>query len=817
MTVLRIVPHRTALNNNTRQLQTALHEVLSIRSVLFPWQHHGGLYVIVRSRPRLWWITRLHAEEEGGETVRHIEFFAALPRDFVDVFKMKVANHPGWSKTIIKEVNPEQFALPDFEHTDIYRVSLKRHAIFSLGYDYAQQTTPIREFMAISDELRAGESVDVFICAEPMNRIKWKRIADYAWSVWNKGGVPYKPGVDIRMIGRSLATIIGSAVNMIYSLIQDTFMAIERAFFHGEPKDYDKNLFEVKDAEREELLVNGDLSHRTKRKRNLPVYKTAIRCLVHSPDDVRRHMLARSVAAAFDSLTEDNRLEPVKITIRAKKELDDLRSWRTRDIHPSLLSVDEIGKLMQLPTADLQQEYKSAMKANRRVEVAIPKAFIEETGILAGTASIRGETQNIYIPTVDDDMLFVARAVVGSPRMGKDQHVINLVVEAKRKHGIGAVIPDVIDERNGHRGMADAIRDHLPPEDVLDFDLSDFDHPIQIGLHSIVQHIDNARIAADRIAEEVSEFLLGDEDEERYQTMLYLREAAKIAGGDLLGIKLMFTSQQYRDRMRKEKSELFDFELWDQFERLSEKQQNQIYVPIMKRLGQLEGEVLKPMFFQAPNPKMDLYRWIDEGKVVIFRIPSSKMSERAVQTLTYWIVLNVFLIKLAQGGKTKARGTFLVLNEPHQYLSPGFVRFTERMLTEGPKYRIAPVLIFHHPQQFRKYPGFIDVLMSSSINWHLFRNTNSSIYEKLMPYLSLTFESPQKAFEATKRFQYIACWLNPNGEYEPPFVVDALPLVSKRYKTQQNGHLTIECTRKYGRRIDEVLDEIKQRSRLAYV
>ncbi|WP_438349256.1 hypothetical protein ACP8HI_00745 [Paenibacillus sp. FA6] len=75
----------------------------------------------------------------------------------------------------------------------------------------------------------------------------------------------------------------------------------------------------------------------------------------------------------------------------------------------------------------------------------------------------------------------------------------------------------------------------------------------------------------------------------------------------------------------------------------------------------------------------------------------------------------------------------------------------ERMLSEGPKYRLAPIIVFHHFQQFKKYHGFVEMMMVASANWHIFKNTNSKVYDRLMPYLCSTFADSQRAFEATKR------------------------------------------------------------------
>lgn len=826
-TIFRITPHHATLNSTARKLQASIYELFSAQNnAKYPWQREHGmqmfrrenLHLALKPAPDFWWVTKLACNGDPDESETFIEFYTAMPTEFADAFRTKFRNHEQWRKCTIETVPPEDFSFPEDDGgTDLYTMKYKRHNMFSLDFDYSQQATPIRDLLSVSQELKPGEAIDLFIRTEPLPRGKWKKFADYAWEQWDKGDVPHRAGFDPLRLLRDLLRTLHEVFYWLVDLKNDIMHALEKTFFHKTGDDRPrKERPKPTNPEREELLVNGDLSRRTKNKRNLPVFKATILYATRSEDDIRRGMLARSVATAYADLNGDNRLETIKITFKAKKEIEDLRNWKVNDMNPNLMSIDEVGKLQQLPTSDLQQEFKDALVSNQRVEIELPQEFLDESGILVGTATDRETTHNVRIPTGNKDFLFTPRIVPGSPRMGKDQHVINMVVEAKRNHNIGSVIIDVVNERNGHRGMGDAVRDHLAPEDVLDFDLGDTSHPIYLGLQSIVKNIADPRIAADRISEEICSFLLSEGDEDRIQTADYLREAAKATMGDIVGIKHMFTSPALRQEKIAELEDVFDMDIWQHFDKMSEARQAQLYSPVMRRIGQImNSEFLKPIFCQSPNPAMDLYKWVDDGKVIIFRVPTGQLSERVVEILCYWIVLNVFLIKVALGGKSKAEGTYLVLNEPHQFLSDGLVHFMERMLSEGPKYRVAPVIVFHHFQQFKKYPGFVDMMMAASANWHIFKNTNDKVYDRLMPYLSKTFANAQQAFEATKRFQYIAVWLNGQGEYEAPFVADALPMVGDRYESHDNSFLTKRHSRQFGRPISDVLAEIKARNKEA--
>lgn len=744
-----------------------------------------------------------------------IEFYCAMPAAFAESFRTKFRNHEQWRKATLEAV--DSFDLAIAADTDVYALKYRRHDLFSLDFRYNEQNTPVRDLLGVTNELNSGESIVLFIRTETVSRGRWKKLADYAWETWEDGRVPYRAGIDPLRMGRA---VIAGATYIFYevkSVIDDVMAGIERTFYHGVPPRSKSDRPALPNPDRAEILVNGDLSNMTKNKRNIPVYKTSIRYAVTAADPVKREMLARSVANAYGDMAGDNRLESVRVNIRGKTALNELT-----DLTPNMMSVDELGKLQQLPTADIQAEFAGVLAANRRVEIELPAVFLDDSGIYAGTATDRGAEHNVHISAKNPDRLFYGRAFIGMQGMGKDQAIINLIVEAKRKHGIGAIIPDVINERNGHRGMADAIRDHLPPEDVIDIDLANTDFPVYLGLQNVVKNVKDSRIAADRIAEEIAQFILADGDDDKFQTMDYLREAAKATFGDLQDIKYMFTSQTFRKRKIAELDGKFDMDTWRDFDRMTEKdggmsgRQGQIYGPIQRRLGQIiNSEFLKPIFCQRPNPAMDLYRWIDEGKVVIFRFPKEDViSRRVIELLMYWIVLNVFLVKVAQDGKSKALGTYLVLNEPHQYLSDGLVRFMERMLTEGRKKRLAPIFAFHSFKQFRSHPGFTDIL-KTGLNWHVFKNANIKLYEELMPQLGKTFADAQQAMDATKQYQYIASWINDMGEEEPPFVVDAPALVSKRYPTLNNANLTLKHAQMYGRAVGDVLAEIKRREREA--
>jgi hypothetical protein len=178
----------------------------------------------------------------------------------------------------------------------------------------------------------------------------------------------------------------------------------------------------------------------------------------------------------------------------------------------------------------------------------------------------------------------------------------------------------------------------------------------------------------------------------------------------------------------------------------------------------------------------------------------------AVRTIMHWLTLVIFLTKLGGcGGRT-----FTVYNEPHQYETIGWVKFVQRMLYEGPKYKIAPIFAFYDFKKLSK--DFTDVLMSSGVNWHLGNNSSLDVFARLKDVLAPSF-TPEEAKEQVKRFQFIAAWRDGSGEYQTPFLYNAPELVHKRYDTRDNSALTERHSKLYGRPINDVLRDIRQRNK----
>lgn len=824
MTLFRIVPDRRISNNQNRKFWRLIHELMELDHRLRNRLSRNGWNFRYHMRDTVWFDMVARCEEVGAadgegkkrtEQLRKLDFYMAVPTKFANAFKQKLIDRN--SQITIEEVPFSEVAVPAESEITEYRY--KRHDIFSLDAKDNEQQTPISSLMNTVFDLQGSDFMRFSVCLERMDRKLWKRLADYAWKQLDKKRVPARARFDLGLLFRSIGDVGRYVAIELQSIIEDTLQGIQSVFFKSGNKITSKRQNAL-NAEYERLFANGDLAPESKKKLFDMPYKTKIRLAVHSVDRARTHMITQGITNALHEMNGNNQLHPHKIRVNIRgKHIEEMNTFQTRikDRDANVMSAKEIGKLNQYPTADLQERFSDILESKRKIEVDIPKCFRDKSGIFVGTAEVRGEIIEIYLPAKNMDKTMTSRGFVGSPRQGKDQALINLIVESKRKHGIGAVIPDWIDERNkdkdGHqRGLSDAVRDSLPPDDVIDIDCTDYEWAMYLGLSNLMKAFNNARIAADEVSKIITDFLMGTDKGDLHTTREHLRDAAKVCAGDWVDIKRLFTDPDFRKKKiaEMEKTNIGDVDLWKAFHGdLSDSQRSSIFTPINVRLAQImNDEVLKPIMCQRPNQEADLMKWIEEGKVVIIRM---KFNPQTAKIFAHYLIMMVYLIKRQLDGR--GAPTWLPINEPHQVETPEFTEFLNRILVEGPKMKLAPVVAFHHLGKGHLSRELIDTLSSANISWHMFYNSNLNTYERLQAHIEPTY-TPEEAMRTTAQFHFIAAgWRDNHGTVQPPFMVKAPDRVKDRWGAQDNSFLTKRHSRQFGRPIDDVLAEFRERNK----
>jgi hypothetical protein len=822
MVVFRITPHATVTNNTNRKMWRMLSKMYEIYDkaytrVEFERRSRLGFKVTYREKDTIWFDVIFR--QDDGE--KNVTFYTATSATWAKKYREILENY---MRVTIEEVDISELEVP-LEDTIIQELRYTNHDIFSLRTDATEQTSPIAGIMSALDDIgEDGDYARLSICNETMNRRRWISNASWAHEQIAKGKVPQRVRMTFGKFIRFLQTAVGGTANEVHSVMQDTMTAVERSFFQSENKEAVKEkLFEAKSLIDD---IGGKVSKKTQEKLYQPVWKSRIRVAATADNRLRRDLIANTIAGAFSEIGENNELTGIKIRFGRRKELiEELNtlqlSKRTKnDTDVNLMSCDEMAKIaLQLPTREIQMRYEDELSVNRKVETEIPSVVANNKGILAGHAEVKGEETPISIPLKNLDETFRSYGFVGSPRMGKDTLMKNIIVEGALHHGIGTVVIDAIME-DGERGLADGIRDALPPEYIIDLDLSDEDYYPPMDLTEVIKKL--GRRGANRFAQEIIDFF-GDV-ESMGQSRALLREFATAANGSIYEIKRLLESEELRvqriSELRAEGKERLANALDKWTSEYGEDAKGNIKLikdgqkaldgksaALYNRLDEFLGdETLFNIFAQDPIEELNFEQWMREGKVIILRVPNRKLGALATKTLVHWITLKVFMTKILMD-PNEAK-TFIVFNEPHQYLTPGLAALMRRIVLEGPKFRIAGLFAFHH-FGLLKY-GFDEDIASSAVNWFLFANDNKRVFEQLSEHLKPTFDV-ELAME-TEAYHAIAI-LRFGGRRQHPFLMKALAPPSQRYPEYDNSFLTKRHSRVYGRKWTEVERMITEKER----
>ena len=787
MVVYQIIPHSDVANNNKRLWRT-IYKMYELYERPGARIERDGFKFTYREKDAFWFDV-VFRQKDGKKSV---EFYVATSEFQAVKLKRKIENK---MNVTIKEANIEDLQVPK-ENTIVQELRYLKHDIFSLNSNTSEVKTPISNLLNTVDELFVdGDMARFSVCAEAENRNKWIKSAQWAYEKANNGKVPQRATINGKRLLYAAKVGISAVINEINEFITDVMQAINNSFIKSK-KGYEKKPIIKKSFNLEE----AGTARIERNKGSLPVFRTHIRVVAHSEDRLTRDTLSESLALSMQDLAETNELNGVKANGKKRERVIDelntlkLTSTTRYDPNVNLVSTDEMAKLaLMMPNKELQQKYAEELNTKQRVEAEVPLVIQNEKNLLVGYAEIKDKKIRVGLPTHQKDNFYCGYTFIGKQGSGKDTAIQNFVQSASINHGISSFIIDWIGEP-GHRGMADGIRDLLPPNKVIDIDLANEDYIVPMDLTEVIGKL--GRKGSSRFAAEMMDFM---ELEGLTRSQKYLTEASKAAKGSLLNIKKLIEDEDFRLNRIEELSKEGNIRLardllsWGSNEQIGNKCD-----PILNRLNVFFGDdTLYDIFAQQPKADVNFEQWMKEGKTVIIRIPKRKLGN-AAKVLAHWITLKVLMTRMLMEQEDKDKhGCFMVFNEPEQVESEGLARLMGRIATEGRKERLGSIFAFHH---WGKIPTYLrDNLIAGGVNQFLFANDHKKTFEFAKERLEPTF-SVEEALRTPKH--HAIAILN-TEEALNAFLVRMLPPIDddERY---DNSFLTKRHARMYGRSWSEL-------------
>jgi hypothetical protein len=852
MITFKITPNISVSNNQNHKMWRMLHKLYEVYEATPSRITRNGFHFTYRERDNIWFDT-VFRQKDGKKSV---EFFISTTEIWAKKLRETIENY---MKVTIEEVEVSSFSVPEGD-IKLREINLARHDIFSLQTDAREQTAPVSSIMSTLNDITSdGDFARLSVCTEAFGREKWLKNASWAHEKLTKGKVPQRakitPGKVLTVLKVGLITLL----NEMYDVINDTLNAVSNVFFKSENRYEKKSAIDKRQALSSEIN-STQLSNKSSNKINQPVWKTHIRIASKTNDPLRSELIMNTIGSAFSELSGDNELLPVKINFKKKREevineLNTLQlSNRTKvDGDVSLLSCDELSKVsLQLPTATVQQKHEDALSVNKKVETDIPSIFIhrqtkekvnigdieisigsnkikhkeaplnvirrKEYGLLIGHSEVKGQKIPICIPLNNPNEFFKGYVFQGQMGAGKDTAIQNFVTEGCLKHNISFVVIDQVN-KEGREGMANGIRDSLPPEKLVDLDLSNEKYLPPLDLTEVMNKL--GRKGADRFANELIQFLGVDD---MGQSKRLLRNFAKACNGSLYQLQQLLEDESLRCQRIKELREEGNTRLADELDKYTSqygmnKKEEMVCVfdgqksldskaaAILNRLDSFLGDdTLFSVFAQPPKEEMSFETWMREGKTIIIRVPDRVLSLVAVKTLVHWITLKVLMTRLLMDNEGQENGAFIVFNEPQTYLkeNAGLADLMARIAVQGRKERLGSIFACHHIGQIKEIS---EDLISGGVHWFLFKNDNKKTFEALETELKPNFDI--ESAMRTEKHRAINI-LNFGGDRKPAFLVKMLPPSYERYQAYDNSFLTKRHASLYGRPVEEIENLIFQ-------
>jgi len=842
MKTYKIVPHIGVNNTGNNRMWRTLSQMYELYDKLPSRISRDGFKITIREKDSIWFDVIFRQEKEE----KTIEFYVTTSEIWGDKLKDIIENH---MKVTISECEDQSKLQVPEENTTVKEIRLARHDIFSLDLDNREQTSPISSILTATDDLvEDGDLTRLSVCSETMNRKEWAKRALYAYEKLNSNKVPQRAGVTANKVTKAVSVVIMKIFETVFEVLQKTLEAAQNVFFTKDEGTSKEEINQQLNDFRYSLVneINSSkTSNKTNQKIHQPVWKTHIRVASHTKDELRSDLIGNTISSSYGELSGDNEL--ISVNIRGKKKKKVIKEMNTFhlsentkfDTNPSLLSSDEMGKVsMQMPTSVVQERYETELENNEKVVTEIPSIFKNNKGLLVGHANVKDEEIPIHLPSYKANEFYRGYVFSGEMGMGKDTALQNFIVEGSINHNMSFVVVDQVN-KEGREGLANGIRDSLPPEKIVDLDYSNEDYLPPLDLTEVVKKL--GRKGSSRFANELIDFFgdIGD----KAQSKKILRTMAKASGGNLRLTKELLESEELR---RKRIDELSDkglmlladaleewvipdsLELASYYAELEQTEDSKEKEKIQEKIDKEEGKLaekrekiqskleskgvaifnrlddffgddtLNAIFSQDPHPDMDFEKWMKEGKVIILRVPDRNLSTMTVRTLVHWITLKTLMTRLLMTNDEQENGTFVVYNEPQTYLDKGLAHLISRIATQGRKERLGALIAV---QYFDQLGDLTNDLTGGGVNWFLFRNGSEKIYKELRNKLEphVTIE------EAMKTEKYHALNLmNFGGKQQTPFLVKMLPPSYERHEAYDNSFLTKRHARQYGRKFEEV-------------
>ena len=699
-THIQVIPSKSCRNTNTDKILVLANTMYKKLDRLIRIENKK---LIITSKLKLSYYIHI--------TKRCTEFYFIVPTVFYSQVKTKLSET--WKNVEIKKVN----ALPiNINDCTKYQLSYKLNDVLSLNVD-KRSNSLLNANLSVLEILQDDEAVGIFYNFIPMSQKEQNYFKISSQEALNN----FRKGINLK----KSKNIVDLGVISLKFLV-DFINGLLNAFLSA-PKN-SHNIINP---------VEKTTSSSTQRKAKSDIIKTQAIICAKSDEKEREKQLCTTTFNTFTSLNGDNELEMEEVKKNIDIYKDDIK------VKYNYTSTLESGKFVNVAGKDIIEQHKN-IKHNKLLELRAPKC-LEDGEVRIGEVKHKDDKQMTYYST-DEQMKRLGRVLLGPMGAGKDYYMTNMAKDII-KVGRGLIVLDYIDKCQ----LADNIKAITPIDRVIEINCAN-PKQLQSFAYDEYKYSDSDR-EVDKIdicmqkAQQYNMLLdtINDVNSTLTPRMLrYLNAASTIvfrvnqysSFKDIIDVLKNPTKRNnIISLLPASAKELLQDEI-DDLEELSKRDKkgnienaDSKIDGILDRISKLKSSSIytKLSYISESTNNIDFIKAINEGKVILIKIPAKRFSKTMRSLLATFFLQKVWIAK--EQGATKTQ-TELFINEIHQ--SYHCQLLMEDILVECRKFNLTPTLSLHYLDQCTK--NLQKSILASGASFLLIQGTDIKVYNELKRY-----------------------------------------------------------------------------------
>lgn len=699
-THIQVIPSKSCRNTNTDKILVLANTMYKKLDRLIRIENKK---LIITSKLKLSYYIHI--------TKRCTEFYFIVPTVFYSQVKTKLSET--WKNVEIKKVN----ALPiNINDCTKYQLSYKLNDVLSLNVD-KRSNSLLNANLSVLEILQDDEAVGIFYNFIPMSQKEQNYFKISSQEALNN----FRKGINLK----KSKNIVDLGVISLKFLV-DFINGLLNAFLSA-PKN-SHNIINP---------VEKTTSSSTQRKAKSDIIKTQAIICAKSDEKEREKQLCTTTFNTFTSLNGDNELEMEEVKKNIDIYKDDIK------VKYNYTSTLESGKFVNVAGKDIIEQHKN-IKHNKLLELRAPKC-LEDGEVRIGEVKHKDDKQMTYYST-DEQMKRLGRVLLGPMGAGKDYYMTNMAKDII-KVGRGLIVLDYIDKCQ----LADNIKAITPIDRLIEINCA---NPKQLQSFAYDEYkyndsdkeVDKIDICMQK-AQQYNMLLdtINDVNSTLTPRMLrYLNAASTIvfrvnqysSFKDIIDVLKNPTKRNnIISLLPASAKELLQDEI-DDLEELSKRDKkgnienaDSKIDGILDRISKLKSSSIytKLSYISESTNNVDFIKAINEGKVILIKIPAKRFSKTMRSLLATFFLQKVWIAK--EQGATETQ-TELFINEIHQ--SYHCQLLMEDILVECRKFNLTPTLSLHYLDQCTK--NLQKSILASGASFLLIQGTDIKVYNELKRY-----------------------------------------------------------------------------------